>query len=342
MASDGPIYLFMGSPVGFLWNGPAAVSLFFVLSGFVLSLPYMPVKKASLRFGEFIIRRLFRLYPAYWFAIATALFLLHFTPLGARPPGMTDWFAQFWQTPPTIQQILRHLILVGPGIDPNAIDPVIWSLMVEMRVSLIFPLIILLFSSTRKTWHDVVILAAALSVGIVGHRFALVDVESLPQFFLGAAAAKYRDGIMMSLGASPLVVKITTLAIGILLYGNASILPGMFEAAGSSLYVTALGAAVIIMTSLSSRTISGVLEQPAITFYGDISYSFYLIHFPILLFLTPRLAVIPYAHGVIVIVAFVLSSLVAAALFKFVEMPFQALGFLISNRLRSIFYPVSG
>src|ERR1700733_11347309 len=64
--------------IGLTFNGRAAVVLFFVLSGFVLtkSLRSMPVQLKPL--SDYYIRRFFRLYPALWFASAMALLYLLF------------------------------------------------------------------------------------------------------------------------------------------------------------------------------------------------------------------------------------------------------------------------
>jgi peptidoglycan/LPS O-acetylase OafA/YrhL len=51
------------TPFSFLLNGGAAVMFFFVLSGFVLSLPFVNGDK-PLNLAAFYIKRLLRIYPA--------------------------------------------------------------------------------------------------------------------------------------------------------------------------------------------------------------------------------------------------------------------------------------
>src|SRR5215471_18879899 len=70
-------------------NGPAAVMLFFLLSGFVLSLPVWRGKPQ--RYSVFIVRRICRIYLPYLFGLALSI-------LGAsifashKVPGASHWF----------------------------------------------------------------------------------------------------------------------------------------------------------------------------------------------------------------------------------------------------------
>ncbi len=69
-----PVWLkwLSGTPGHIIWDGAAAVNLFFVLSGFCVALPYMRQENPRpIAYISFLLRRFFRLYPAY----AVALFL---------------------------------------------------------------------------------------------------------------------------------------------------------------------------------------------------------------------------------------------------------------------------
>jgi peptidoglycan/LPS O-acetylase OafA/YrhL len=61
------------TPLHILWDGNAAVVFFFLLSGYVLALPFVDAGRRAIRPASFIIKRLFRLYPAYWCGLALAL-----------------------------------------------------------------------------------------------------------------------------------------------------------------------------------------------------------------------------------------------------------------------------
>ena len=60
-------------------------------------------------------------------------------------PGITGlsqtWFSIVWQAPATGLSFLQHLLLID-DFPANNFDPVVWSLIQEMRMSLIFPVLV--------------------------------------------------------------------------------------------------------------------------------------------------------------------------------------------------------
>lgn len=112
-------------------GGYMAVSLFFVLSGFVISLPYFLGKrecKTRADIWKFYKHRFFRLYPLFIIsALISVIFISGFSP-----------------------KIFKELIFSWTAMGsflPNyffpSINPVYWSLMLEVLMSIIFPFILL-------------------------------------------------------------------------------------------------------------------------------------------------------------------------------------------------------
>jgi len=60
----------------FIFNGSDAVSFFFVLSGFVLSYPYLHFDR-KIKYGRYVWKRILRLYPAYVVTILITAFYWH-------------------------------------------------------------------------------------------------------------------------------------------------------------------------------------------------------------------------------------------------------------------------
>src|ERR1700749_4209502 len=116
------------TPLGILCNGTAALMLFCVLSGFVLSLPFEN-KARPLKPTEFFIKRIVRIYPAYIFAILLAVVLKQFVfdKNGLAP--YNDWLNNFWNwswDSHSPKEITKTLLLIGPDFNINYIDPPIW------------------------------------------------------------------------------------------------------------------------------------------------------------------------------------------------------------------------
>ena len=70
----------------FVW-GTTGVDLFFIISGFVISLSIEHVSSAK----EFIRNRFARLYPTYWFSVSFTFIIICFANYykGSEPPLMT-------------------------------------------------------------------------------------------------------------------------------------------------------------------------------------------------------------------------------------------------------------
>lgn len=121
----GPFALW--NPVAWITSVGWAVTLFFVLSAFVLALPWVDGREPE--WPVFLLRRLCRLWPAV--ALATLLGALAWlaTPIsfgGDRCAGLGP-------------AVINHLLLAGA----TCLDPPIWSLVHEARISLAFPLLVL-------------------------------------------------------------------------------------------------------------------------------------------------------------------------------------------------------
>ncbi len=128
----------------FRW-GYLGVSLFLVLSGFCIHLPYARKKysKGSYEFkgSVFFTRRIWRLYPAYIVAVViTAVFL----KIASLFPEMH--VAQHFPIP-TIWDVISHLTMLHGFFENQfySIASVFWSLSLEFQLYLAYPLFLLSF-----------------------------------------------------------------------------------------------------------------------------------------------------------------------------------------------------
>ena len=133
-----------------LWSGHQAVVLFFVLSGFPLS--RMSESMQGRSYFIYCAARIVRLYPAYLISIFLAgIIYWVLQKLGYQ------WQAGWMNTvKPTLSRelVFDHALMIG-YFDIGTINPPIWSLVHEMRLSLIFPL---LFSAVRRwSWRTLML-----------------------------------------------------------------------------------------------------------------------------------------------------------------------------------------
>ncbi len=189
----------VASPRWFLtpvFNGHVSVILFFVLSGYVLSLPFWRGRQWA--YPQYLIRRFFRLYVPYGFAVCFAL-LVGGRLIGSRLP-LTSWFYVTWHSPLTLRLLGSQFLTIDTS---GKINIAFWSLRYEMEMSRLMPFICAcLRSLSVKT---ALLLAFAIEViGYAGiHLFkdgwGWLEVSKTVAFgscfVLGAILAKERAAV---------------------------------------------------------------------------------------------------------------------------------------------------
>lgn len=96
-------FLFATTPHFRYWsevvlNAHAAVMLFFVLSGYVLSRSLSGPELDLKRIGEFYLARAFRIYPALWLACVVGLIYLAFLHFETPTLNISNWYLGFFKT----------------------------------------------------------------------------------------------------------------------------------------------------------------------------------------------------------------------------------------------------
>jgi len=299
------------SALEMFWGGQSAVDFFFVLSGFVLALPFMrdPSMTAGLRFyGRFVLLRIARIYPAYWFALLFSLAAMKlFVPAGLSETG--SWAQTFWLNGwdnVTLPVLVRHFLLI-PDFDSRLIDPVSWTLVVEMRMSLLLPLLIYAFARWGGRVGSPFLLLLALLSARQSEFF-----RYLPLFALGVALARHR------LNIRPGPMFWCLLPIALLAYSSPYIL---HLGRPRDDYIAAAGAALLIVMALQPTAFGAFLKSAPVHFLGRVSYSFYLLHLPAFLLLLSWLH--PRLHSVTAVffVTLPVVCLLSWLSFRFIERP---------------------
>jgi peptidoglycan/LPS O-acetylase OafA/YrhL len=310
------------SPFRALWDGAAAVDFFFVLSGFVLTLPYLAGGK-ELNYYGYLIRRFFRLYPAYWLALAISMVLRVAYSPGAMS-GFSEWALSLWKDPVTFGALAAHSTLLL-RINTHAIDPVIWSLAIEVKMTLILPAFIYLLRRVNSGRVQVLLLLGSLMLGAATDKLMF-----FPHFAFGAYLAANHVRLSSKLAGLSRGRLIAMLVVAFVLYGNRWVFQ---SGAGERTcgYLTAAASALIILlvTTISisrSSRLFGVSE-----FLGQASYSFYLLHLPILLTIISILYPISHSLMLCLLVAVAVTFGIAIVIYRSVECNGIQLGRRVAN-----------
>jgi peptidoglycan/LPS O-acetylase OafA/YrhL len=244
------------------FNGGAAVSLFFVLSGFVLALSLRRDDRALASKGwAFALRRLLRIYPTL--AINIGLFAVFIAIIASYAPIIP------------VSILLPSQIVTNLLLEDFPVNGATWSLMIELVA---IPFIFFGYCIARR-W-GVFGLVMLILLGIITLfakvlMFRMLIAEFVFMFFLGMLVAEIRVQNLISLTKSTARIGVIT-AVTVML--SARFILG-YGSKWSLLFEGLASAALIAALVLGPKfTVHHVLEMKPLRFLGRISYSFYLYH----------------------------------------------------------------
>lgn len=271
------------SPLHIWWDGTAAVSMFFVLSGLVLSIKYFRSSHkpdmSQFHLSHFLIGRMFRIWLPYLLVlmISAGLFLQTFGSdvLNTRLPA-TDWIVDMWHKYPlSYADMLREGFLLDmPAL--IVLLPQSWTLSIELVLSLLLP-IGLLLADRGTAW---LVFFSVLAISLLNVSLFLLH------FLMGLMIARYYSPISHYL-ADKIWQRRLLLLAGLLFYTSGNYLPKAYFGDSAIWLLTGLGAGMILMFLLGSQSTQSGLAHPFLRQIGKVSYSAYLSHMAILICLTP-------------------------------------------------------
>ncbi|MCL6631389.1 MAG: acyltransferase [Alicyclobacillus herbarius] len=319
------------TPLHLAWAGHEAVIFFFVLSGFVLALPFLNNK--SLPYTGYLMKRICRLYIPYVVVVLLSAGLLTCVfadgPVHGQEENMSSWFQGIWNHAVTPSVVAQYILMTGQ--DTHNLDVSSWSLVHELRISLIFPVLVVLL---RRIPTQVSVPCAAgliLSMSAWYNAFPYrlgATLYYVGFFALGVLLAKHRLTIRAIMECFSRSTKVVLLVLALLLY-NADWFPAIhsfFDQRRPGIdIIIAVAAALIIALSLGSARMKAWLGKGPFLWLGHISFSLYLIHPVVLAGLVYGLDGWLPKHWIILLVPPV-SILSAYVMYRFVERPSIRLG----------------
>jgi peptidoglycan/LPS O-acetylase OafA/YrhL len=311
------------------------VTVFFFLSGYLITtlLRVEYAKSGTIDLKAFYIRRACRIFPPMYFALLSILLItlmtsgadaIHGEALLAQMAHLTNYFIVLAGSD---QQLLPH-------------TAVLWSLAVEEHFYLAFPLLFLVLSR-RMPLHAIRSVLFAMCMVALLWRFILVygfDVPDMHIFF--ATDARFDSllyGCIMGVwcnpvldfaaadgaGSTPTGAEKTLLAAALLLLAATLLYrePGFHKTLRYSLEGIALFPLFWLAVRYPGYPLFRCLNWAPVRWFGGISYSFYLAH-PFWIAIAHRVT-----SGVAgAILAFGLTTLFSALLYRYLEQPFISLG----------------
>lgn len=261
------------TPLNFaISHGWMAVQWFFVIAGFSLAFLLLDKRLGVRDVWLLARRRTLRLGVAYWFTIFLAVGLTIVAIVGFDNRSFNEQL-------PTWDQVLAHLLFLQDVIDYENLTTGIWFLAVDVQFGIVFGVLVALAqtisggddreTSQPRAWA-LVVCFAPLSIYSL---FRSISDPATDMWF-------YHFFCMPMLGATicwTLERRLNRWVLGVyfLLFGIQLYLDFSLEVA------TALTAGIVIYVAGRLQRLNVWLAQPVLQYLGKISYSLFLIHYPV-------------------------------------------------------------
>ncbi|MBC7390319.1 MAG: acyltransferase [Opitutaceae bacterium] len=319
-------YYIRNSPLHFMWNGSGAVIVFFVLSGFVLSLPYFG--KSSNNYKIYFVKRLVRLYLPCFAIITLAIICADLFYSSAKLNSYSDWLHVIWSQPFTSEYLTKVYLL---NAYYNNIDSVLWTLPIEIQLSLILPFFLYFFRKLNFAFS----IATVLVYIIFYHSLVKFKViELIPAlsvlfyftfFITGSLICKYKENFIGFFDGISSIQYWLLFCLAIVLYTTEYSLwwlPTNLSMILTKIpvdYYYWLSASLLMGFTLSKRFESFLSSTPLL-WMGKISFSLYLTHMVVIALVA---CILPSAINAYIVIGIglLVSFIFAPFYYKFIEVP---------------------
>jgi peptidoglycan/LPS O-acetylase OafA/YrhL len=297
-------------------NSGWGVELFFAISGYILSVPFIREslyngRKVELR--AYFIRRLTRLEPPF----VISLVVIYFASLLVSSYNFEESIPHF-----IITLFYSHMFVYGTW---STINPITWSLETEVQFYILAPLLVILFRSKKEVYLGILLVLFLASIYAVGtpflREFNLYKsiIPSFQWFSIGILIA-YLSLRFPNWFRKPLIYADVFAWLGIpLLY--------ICKIYFNQIFFD-LGVLIFFISVFKSITFKGIICNRWITTIGGMCYSIYLIHYALIYFLMKCISRLElenfYLHLIIVFVFVLFVVLFCSFIFfRFFERPFM-------------------
>lgn len=317
-----PVLLFHAGVPG-MPGGFVGVDVFFVISGYLITaIIARELDNGTFSIVRFYERRIRRIFPALAVMMAAVL-------AGAA------WLyfpADYRLVPRSVVAALLFVSNVFFWSETGYFDtaahskPMLhtWSLAVEEQFYIVFPLLLIFLRRSGASKRN----AALTAIFIASLLLSIVLTRNLPDFaffMLPTRAWELLAGSLLALGVLPpianraarealAVAGLAAIAWAVLTFSATTPFPGI-----SAMYPV-LGAAALLHVA-PGTAVGKLLSIRLVVFIGLISYSLYLWHWPVIVFV--EYATDQRLEGVGSLAAICLSLLLALLSWRFVERPFR-------------------
>jgi peptidoglycan/LPS O-acetylase OafA/YrhL len=288
------------APYGYL-----AVDLFFIMSGFVISRAYDDKLLAGMRWRQFMLLRVARLYPSMFLGLLVGLLAYFIVPPSAYPVGLVPGGAYRLGWYSTGHFLLIPDLTAREGIFP--LNSVFWSLFFELVMNAIHGLVLRRLTNVRLGALTVVMAIVWARIALTSGPWGWSGGWDGATFLAGFARIgwAYSAGVLLRRVADhrwkvPAIVPLTLAAIVLLVPDLGAVTPRIVM----TLFLILPAAVVLAAGAHIPAAARGVAR-----WLGAISYPLYATHQPLLLIIFTRFNVTDRARVIAVVAAILMATI---------------------------------
>lgn len=308
-------------------GGFIGVDVFFVISGFLISAQIISQTEAgTFRFRDFYFRRIKRILPA----LLVVVLVTYLIGIFLLSPPLLERMS--WSVISAVLSVSNFFFLSEAGyFDVDAqLKPLLhtWSLSVEEQFYFIWPFLISLLLSRSPKMLIIFLVVGFMTSLLLSEYFARWQ-ENIAFYIMPLRAFEFLAGVAMvwilRLTSPPALMSEIAGWTGLIAILGAAFLLDSDDVFPGVNALSPLVGTCLILWSRGSFLNQNLLGNFVATGGGKISYSIYLVHWPLFVFLT-------YYFGrelelIEILGLAVVTLLLSAALYRYVETPFRRLRF---------------
>lgn len=277
--------------------GEQGVSLFFVLSGFLITYLLLEEERqtGTIRLKDFYVRRILRIWPLYFFIGFLALVVLPRIPLFLVPGDSLEiWYRHYWQKVILYIFFLPNLLPFYGGSIPFASQT--WSIGTEEQFYLVWPLLM----KTIRKYRIALMLLIIAGYIITARALWSSHTDFLPgKYYISGFWSLFNIDLMAIGGLLAILLHsrhkyLKYLSNNIVFYASMVLVSYMLVNAFmvQHIYKETYGVlyGLIILNFASNPNLHFNLEAGVFKYLGKISYGLYMYH-PIAIVLTIVVAI---------------------------------------------------
>ena len=312
----------------FLPGGFLGVDIFFVISGYLITSLILKELKLTNKFSfsNFYERRVRRIIPALLGMIILSTFISYITLL---PDSFVDFSKSLISSIFSVSNF--YFLYTGNlyGAESSLLKPLLhtWSLSVEEQFYILLPVtVFVIYKFFRK--HLLKLIFSGILISLIfsqyissahsGFNFYLLPSRGF-ELLLGSLLAKLElDNGRMNRNSSLILNKIlpiiglSSIFYSLIFFNDKMLLPSFYS------LVPIIGTMLVIWFSHKDELVTQILSNRSIVFFGLISYSLYLFHFPVFAF-ARYLNLLN--NNLFILIFFVI--LISSLSYYFIERPFR-------------------